>query len=159
MEHQNHIYRFQQLLTTGVLLLSEVLPASWEPLCPSLSTLQEPSQRSHYLSRGSRVYDGGHCDDGGHVGYMMDMVDMVDIVDMRDTVDSLDMEPFQLSRWGTRGSGCSRHHCLSRRCCPLIKKMVVVLTMMIICIEQEYLDDNNVDVLSVLSQGVQLGHL
>ena len=37
--------------------------------------------------------------------------------------------------------------------------MVVVLTMMIICIEQEYLDDNNVDVFSVLSQGVQLCHL
>ena len=116
-----------RLLTTGVLLLSEVLPASWEPLCRSLSTLQEPSQRSRYLSRASRVYNGGH------VGYMVDMVDMVDIVDMRDTVDSLDMGPFQLSRWGTRGSECSRHHCLSRRCCPLIKKMVVVLTMKIIC--------------------------
>ena len=37
--------------------------------------------------------------------------------------------------------------------------MVVVLTMMIICLEQEYLDDNNVDVFSVLSQCVQLGHL
>ena len=84
---------------------------------------------------------------------------IVDIVDMRDTVDSLDMGPFQPSRWGTRGSGCSRHRCLSRRCCPLIKKMVVVLTMMIICLEQEYLDDNNVDVFSVLSQSVQLCHL
>ena len=37
--------------------------------------------------------------------------------------------------------------------------MVVVLTMMIICLEQEYLDDNNVDVFSVLSQSVQLCHL
>ena len=37
--------------------------------------------------------------------------------------------------------------------------MVVVLTMMIICIDQEYLDDNNVDVFSVLSQSVQLCHL
>ena len=37
--------------------------------------------------------------------------------------------------------------------------MVVVLTMMIICIDQEYLDDNNVDVFSVLSQCVQLCHL
>ena len=63
----------------------------------------------------------------------VDIVLIVDIVDMMDTVDSLDMGPFQLSRWGTRGSGCSRHHCLSRRCCPLIKKMVVVLTMKIIC--------------------------
>ena len=69
------------------------------------------------------------------------------------------MGPFQLSRWGTHGSGCSRHRCLSRQCCPLIKKMVVVLTMMIICLEQEYLDDNNVDVFSVLSQSVQLCHL
>ena len=31
--------------------------------------------------------------------------------------------------------------------------------MMIICLEQEYLDDNNVDVFSVLSQSVQLCHL
>ena len=31
--------------------------------------------------------------------------------------------------------------------------------MMIICLEQEYLDDNNVDVFSVLSQCVQLCHL
>lgn len=60
---------------------------------------------------------------------------------------------------GAGGSGCSRHRCLSRQCCPLIKKMVVVLTMMIICLEQEYLDDNNVDVFSVLSQSVQLCHL
>ena len=59
---------FGKLLTTGVLLLSEVLAASWEPLCPSLSTLQEPSQHLLYLSRGSRLYDCGHCDDGGHVG-------------------------------------------------------------------------------------------
>ena len=83
-----------------------------------------------------------------------DIVLIVDIVDMResrDTVDSLDMGPFQPSRWGTRGSGCSRHRCLSRRCCPLIKKMVVVLTTKIICIEKEYLDDNNVDVFCVLS--------
>ena len=56
---------FGKLLTTGVLLLSEVLTASWEPLCRSLSTLQEPSQRSRYFSRGSRVYDRGHCDYGG----------------------------------------------------------------------------------------------
>ena len=31
--------------------------------------------------------------------------------------------------------------------------------MKIICIEQEYLDDNNVDVFSVLPQSVQLSHL